>query len=87
MPASTLAISLATTSRVRLGTVSRLGVIVPWRNSVLTARMPSTSAKTCASVAMPSRSEPGVSPASNVPAAAAPTEISPTSTSAPAVRP
>src|SRR4051812_28774971 len=38
------------------GMVSREGVIVPWRNSVVTARMPSTRAKLCARPAIASPS-------------------------------
>ncbi len=42
-PVSVAAISLDVISRIRLGTTSRLGVIVPWRNSVVAARMPISS--------------------------------------------
>ena len=55
-PASTCATSLAITSRTRSGATISVGVIVPWRNSVVTARMPRISAKTCANPAIPSRS-------------------------------
>ena len=41
---SSAATSLASISRIRLGTTSSVGVIVPWRNSVVTARMPISSA-------------------------------------------
>ena len=61
--------------------------MVPWRNSVLTARMPSTSANVWASEAIGRRSAPGRSPGPNVPAAAAPTAITPTRASAPATTP
>ena len=37
-------------------------MIVPWRNSAVSATMPSTSAKTCARPAIPSRSRMGMSP-------------------------
>ena len=51
-------------------------MIVPWRNSLVTARMPSTSANTCAKPAIPSRSRSGVSLGCQVAVAAAMITIS-----------
>ncbi len=73
---------------MRSGTTSSDGVIVPWRYSVDTARMPSTSVNSCTMPAMPSRSAPGVvSLGPKLPASDAISEITTTSPTAPIVTP
>ncbi len=86
-PAPSAATSLANTSRVRSGTASRLGVIVPCRNSVATTRIPSTSAKIWAMLAMSKKSRPGSEAFSKSPASATATQITATRAMAPSVTP